>query len=98
MAGEIIVAATFAQVRQPMRRAWAFTGMVRGPPCDRAHSMSQSTPRSERPVIRSYITFSTPPRTGWNLPSWSIFICFGFLVFGSVKAGHHLPVPGTSPS
>lgn len=32
MAGEIIVAATFAQVRQPMSRAWAFTGMVREPP------------------------------------------------------------------
>ena len=41
MAGEIIVAATFIQVRQPMRQAWALMAMVREPPCDRAHSMSQ---------------------------------------------------------
>ena len=29
-----------------------------------AHSMSQSVPRSERPRVRSHMTFSTPPRMG----------------------------------
>ena len=64
MAGEIIVDAALNQLRQQMIRACSFTGMMPPEPVAAAHIMSQSTSCSDNPIIKSYATFSTPPRIG----------------------------------
>ena len=53
MAGEIIVAATFFQVRQQIRFAWSLTRIVRLLPSVAAHIMSQWMSCPDSPTIRS---------------------------------------------
>ena len=64
IAGASMVAAAFFRVWQRIRSALSFILSTLVGPSDAAHIMSQRTPSDDMPVVRSYITFSTPPLTG----------------------------------
>ena len=50
---------TLRQMTRPCSFRWMISSFSSS-----AQSMSQSIPRADRPLVRSHMTFSTPPRMG----------------------------------